>query len=73
MQNTDHIWDIVDNRRETYAAFSDRVFDTPEVAYTEFRSSDEHAAMLEPRAFASRAASRAFPPRWWARRATRAR
>ena len=51
MQNTDRIWDIVEGRRSAYAAFSDRVFDMPEIAYTEYRSSDEHAAMLAAEGF----------------------
>jgi aminobenzoyl-glutamate utilization protein B len=46
MQNTDPLWDIVDGRRAAYAALADRVFETPEVAYTEHRSAAAHAEQL---------------------------
>ena len=38
MKNTDTLWDMVEARRADYVALADRVFDTPEVAYTETRS-----------------------------------
>ena len=50
-RNSDRIWDFVDNRKDDYVAFSDRVFDMPEIAYTEFRSVEEHAQMLEREGF----------------------
>src|SRR5690606_16564502 len=47
MQNTDRIWDIAERHREAFIGLADRVFDTPEVAYTETESCAAHAAMLE--------------------------
>lgn len=51
MQNTDRIWDIVEGLGPDFTALSDRVFDTPEIAYTEFASSDAHAEMIEKAGF----------------------
>jgi len=50
-RNTDVIWDLVDDRRAAYIGLSDRVFDMPEVAYTEVKSVEEHARMLEAEGF----------------------
>lgn len=50
-RNSDLIWDYVDQRRDDYTAFADRVFDTPEIAYTEYRSVAEHIKMLEQEGF----------------------
>ena len=50
-RNSDRVWDIVDARRDDYTALSDRVFDSPEVAYTEFQSADAHTEMLEREGF----------------------
>ncbi len=50
-RNTDHIWDLVDQRREAYIGLSDRVFDIPEIAYTESGSVEEHADMLKAEGF----------------------
>ncbi len=50
-RNSDRIWDLVDSRAGDYTAFSDRVFDMPEIAYTEFRSVEEHADMLQREGF----------------------
>lgn len=47
MQNTDRLWDLVEDKREAYVALADRVFETPEVAYTERRSVAAHIAQLE--------------------------
>ncbi|MCR0982265.1 M20 family metallopeptidase [Roseomonas populi] len=47
MRNDEFVWRAVDERKEDYAAFSDRVWDMPEIAYTETRSVAEHVAMLE--------------------------
>ncbi|MFD2236902.1 M20 family metallopeptidase [Aureimonas populi] len=52
MQNTARIWELVDERRADYLALSDRVWEMPELAYTEFRSVAEHRAMLEAEGFA---------------------
>ncbi|MCX8998244.1 M20 family metallopeptidase [Rhizobiaceae bacterium BDR2-2] len=46
MKNSDQIWDLVDHRRQTFVELADRVWDTPELNYGEFRSSDSHAAVL---------------------------
>lgn len=51
MQNSDIIWQLVDAKREAFEALSDRVFDMPEIAYTEFRSVAEHKAELERQGF----------------------
>ena len=51
MQNTERIWQLVDTRKDGYEALSDRVWETPEIAYTEHRSAAEHRAMLEREGF----------------------
>lgn len=51
MQNTDKLWDIVDTHGPAFAGLADRVFDTPEIAYTETASAAEHAKMLEASGF----------------------
>lgn len=51
MHNSERIWDLVDARRKTYEALSDRIWSMPEIAYTEFRSCAEHKAMLEAEGF----------------------
>jgi aminobenzoyl-glutamate utilization protein B len=51
MQNSEKIWRLVDARKEDYEALSDRVWGMPELAYTEYRSSAEHRAMLEQEGF----------------------
>jgi aminobenzoyl-glutamate utilization protein B len=51
MQNTEKIWQLVDARKDAYEALSDRVWEMPEIAYTEFRSVAEHRAMLEEEGF----------------------
>ncbi|HEX4215913.1 MAG TPA: M20 family metallopeptidase [Candidatus Dormibacteraeota bacterium] len=51
MDAREEIWQLVDARRAEFVALSDRIWDMPELAYTEFRSSAEHVAMLERQAF----------------------
>jgi aminobenzoyl-glutamate utilization protein B len=51
VQNSEKIWQLVDVRREAYEALSDRVWEMPELAYTEYRSVAEHRAMLEQEGF----------------------
>src|SRR5436190_10661591 len=51
MQNSEKIWQLVDARKEDYEALSDRVWGMPEIAYTEYRSTAEHRAMLEQEGF----------------------
>src|SRR6516162_7468024 len=46
MQNSEAIWERVDARKDAYERLSDRVWETPEIAYTEHRSVAEHRAML---------------------------
>ena len=46
MRNTEEVWRLVDERGEAYAAFSDRIWGMPELAYAEHRSCAEHTAML---------------------------
>jgi aminobenzoyl-glutamate utilization protein B len=51
MQNTEQIWRLVDAWAESFEALSDRVFDTPEIAYDEYKSVAEHRAELERQGF----------------------
>jgi aminobenzoyl-glutamate utilization protein B len=51
MQNADRIWSHVDDKKQAYEALSDRVWDTPEIAYTEYKSVGEHTAMLRAEGF----------------------
>lgn len=51
MQNAEKIWQLVDARKDAYEALSDRVWEMPEIAYTEYRSVAEHRAMLEEEGF----------------------
>ncbi|WP_157019094.1 M20 family metallopeptidase [Mesorhizobium xinjiangense] len=51
MSNSERIWELVDEPRTAYEALSDRIWGMPEIAYTEFRSSAEHAAMLREEGF----------------------
>ena len=51
MQNSDVIWQLVDAKRAAFEALSDRVFDMPEIAYTEYRSVAEHTAELQRQGF----------------------
>ena len=50
-QNASPVWDHVDEKREDFVALSDRVFDVPEIAYTEYRSVAEHEAQLHAEGF----------------------
>lgn len=51
MSNADEVWNLIDDRRDDFIALSDRVWAIPEIAYTEYRSVAEHAAMLEKHGF----------------------
>jgi aminobenzoyl-glutamate utilization protein B len=51
VQNTETIWRLVDERRDDYEALSDRIWEMPEICYTEYRSVAEHCAMLEKEGF----------------------
>ena len=50
-RNENPIWSRVEAKREAFIGLSDRVFDTPEIAYTEVRSCAEHTAMLRAEGF----------------------
>jgi aminobenzoyl-glutamate utilization protein B len=51
MRNTEEIWRLVDAHRDDFIQLSDRVWETPELCYTEFRSCAEHTSMLEAKGF----------------------
>jgi aminobenzoyl-glutamate utilization protein B len=51
MQNFEAIWEIVDKKSSAYFELSDRVWETPEINYEEFRSSAEHLRLLEAEGF----------------------
>ena len=51
MRNSEQIWQLVDAKRDAFEALSDRVFDMPEIAYTEFRSVAEHTAEMQRQGF----------------------
>jgi aminobenzoyl-glutamate utilization protein B len=47
MQNTDRIWEMAERHRAAFVRLADRVFDTPEIAYTEHESAVAHVEALE--------------------------
>ncbi len=51
MKNENPIWSLVDEKRAAFTGLADRVFDTPEVAYTEIRSCAAHTEMLREQGF----------------------
>jgi aminobenzoyl-glutamate utilization protein B len=51
VHNTEEIWRLVDANQADFLQLSDRVWDTPELCYAEFRSCAEHTAMLEAKGF----------------------
>jgi aminobenzoyl-glutamate utilization protein B len=51
MQNSEMIWQLVDAKRATAEAMSDRIWDAPELAYAETRACAEHTALLEGEGF----------------------
>ncbi|MEM7425263.1 MAG: amidohydrolase [Pseudomonadota bacterium] len=51
MQNSDTIWDNVEQHRDAFIGLADRVFDIPETLYNEYRSVAEHRSMLEAQGF----------------------
>ncbi len=51
MQNSEPIWDLVEEHRPEFEALSDRVWGMPEIAYTEYASVAEHATMLREQGF----------------------
>ena len=51
MQNSAEIWRNVEAKQEPFIALSDRIWGMPELNFQEFRSSAEHASMLEREGF----------------------
>jgi aminobenzoyl-glutamate utilization protein B len=51
MQNTEEIWRLADARKDDYVLLSDRIWEIPELTYTEHESCAEHVAMLEKEGF----------------------
>ena len=51
MSNAELIWDLVDGHREDFIGLADRIWGMPEIAYTEYRSVEEHRKMLEQYGF----------------------
>jgi aminobenzoyl-glutamate utilization protein B len=51
MHNSEQIWRLVDAKRAAFEALSDRVWDAPEIAYTEYAAVGEHTAALEREGF----------------------
>ncbi|MBV8457453.1 MAG: amidohydrolase [Acetobacteraceae bacterium] len=51
MQKTEEIWRLVDARKDDYVLLSDRIWEIPELAYTEHQSCAEHVALLEKEGF----------------------
>ena len=49
--NASQIWGLVEAKRDAFTALSDRVWETPETNYREFRSAAEHEAMLRAESF----------------------
>ncbi|WP_417579380.1 M20 family metallopeptidase [Pelagibacterium sp.] len=52
MSNSDRIWDLIDEKQQAFLELSDRIWGMPEVAYTEYRSVNEHRDMLAAEGFA---------------------
>eukprot|EP01037_Dinobryon_pediforme_P006002 gene6002-6074_t len=51
MQNSDQIWNIVDEKRQPFIELADRVWGMPETCYTEHRSVAEHIEELKRQGF----------------------
>src|SRR5947208_687551 len=51
MQNVEEIWHLVEAKRQGFFALSDRVWETPELNFAEYRSAAAHRAMLEREGF----------------------
>ena len=51
MKNEEQVWELVENKKEEFINFSDRIFDTPEILYQEFKSVSEHIKMLKKEGF----------------------
>ncbi|AYG63218.1 M20 family metallopeptidase [Rhizobium jaguaris] len=51
MKNSSEIWDTVEEKSQAFFDLSDRIWGMPETNYEEFRSSAEHALLLEQEGF----------------------
>lgn len=51
MKNEDRIWGIVEAHGPRFVTLADTIWGMPEVAYTEYRSVEEHAAVLAEKGF----------------------
>jgi aminobenzoyl-glutamate utilization protein B len=51
MRNTEEIWRLIDAHQDDFIVLSDRVWDIPELCYTEFRSCAEHTSLLQAKGF----------------------
>jgi len=51
MRNAEEIWTLVDAKKAAFEALSDRVWDAPEIAYTEYAAVAEHTGMLRAQGF----------------------
>jgi aminobenzoyl-glutamate utilization protein B len=51
MQNTEQVWQLVDDKKDLFEALSDRIWDRPEIAYNEYNSVAEHVATLREQGF----------------------
>ncbi|SEK29997.1 aminobenzoyl-glutamate utilization protein B [Kosakonia sacchari] len=51
MENKALVWKWVENYQHDFCDLSDRVWGTPEICYTEYRSVAEHTAMLKTQGF----------------------
>lgn len=49
--NGDIIWDRVEERQDVFTAMSDRIWETPELNFAEYRACNEHAEMLRAEGF----------------------
>jgi len=51
MQNTLRVWALVERHRADLEGLADRVWETPETLYAEFRSAEAHVEMLRQKGF----------------------
>ncbi|MEI2385800.1 amidohydrolase [Breoghania sp. JC706] len=60
-KNSDPVWQEVDERREAFAALSDRIWDKPELNFAETAACSEHATMLRAEGFEVRTGIAGLP------------
>ncbi|SEC51073.1 aminobenzoyl-glutamate utilization protein B [Rhizobiales bacterium GAS191] len=51
VSNAEAVWPFVEEKCDKFFALSDRVWEMPELNYEEFRSSEEHAVLLQEEGF----------------------